>query len=107
MSELKIASLQSAQIFDEQKFTKQVLFSTERSIGIVLNFLHGQELPPHPHPGREVVITVLQGSGSGRLGKKTFTFSEQDTFHCTGEEELSITNSGSKPLSIYVLLYKV
>lgn len=107
MNELKLASLQSAQTFDEQKFTKQVLFSTERSIGIVFNFLPGQELPPHPHPGREVVITVLQGSGSGRLGEKSFTFSEQDTFHCTGEEELSITNSGEKPLSIYVLLYKV
>lgn len=104
---MKITSLKEAQVFDEKRFTRQVVFRTENTTAIVLNLLPDQELPPHRHPGQDVLIQVLQGSGTGKLGEATFTFSEQDAIHCSGEEELHLRNSGDAPLSLYVILNKI
>lgn len=104
---MKIASLKEAQVFDEERFTRQVVFRTENTTAILLNFLPGQELPPHRHPGQDVLIQVLRGYGTGKLGEAPFTFSEQDAIHCSGEEELYLRNSGDKPLSLFVILNKI
>lgn len=104
---MKVISLKEAQVFDEKRFTRQVVFRTESTTAILLNFLPEQELPPHRHPGQDVLIQVLRGSGTGKLGETSFTFSEQDAVHCSGEEELHLRNSGDEPLSLFVVLNKI
>ncbi|QKG84252.1 cupin domain-containing protein [Kroppenstedtia pulmonis] len=103
---MEVISLNEKQVFHEKHFTKQLLFKTKNNQSFILNFMSNQELPPHRHPGQDVFILVLDGKGTGKIGEKTITFSKSDTFHCSGEESLSILNSGDEALSLYVILSK-
>lgn len=103
---MQVISLSEKQAFHEKQFTKQLLFKTKNNQSFILNFMPNQELPPHRHPGQDVFILVLEGKGTGKIGEKTIAFSQSDTFHCSGEDSLSILNSSDEALSLYVVLSK-
>jgi quercetin dioxygenase-like cupin family protein len=94
------------QEFNEDKFTKRVIFNEGGSTAFVLNFMPGQELAPHKHPGSEVYLFVVTGSGKVMIDGKETEVKAQDIIHSGGDGLLSFTNSGSEPASLYVVLSK-
>lgn len=101
------ANLKTYIEFNEERFTKKVIFNTGDTTAFVLNFLPGQQLPPHKHPGAEVYLLVVSGNGTFLIDGAQKSAEEFDVIHVSNEEELSFKNNGDKPASIYVVLSKV
>lgn len=100
-------SIKTYQEFNEERFTKRVIYKKGETTAFVLNFLPGQQLPTHKHPGTEVYLYVVTGSGTFIIDNTEVVVSEQDLVHASGEEELAFNNSGTEPVSLYVVLSKV
>jgi len=93
--------------YGEEKFTKRIIYKKGETTAFVLNFLPGQQLPMHKHPGTEVYIYVVCGNGTIIIDGKETEVSEADLIHVTSEEEMSFNNSGKEPVSLYVVLSKI
>ncbi|WP_059172799.1 cupin domain-containing protein [Bacillus sp. FJAT-27445] len=100
-------SLSAYMEYNSEKFTKRVVFKKGESTAFVLNFTPGQQLPPHKHPGTEVFLLVLGGSGTFMIDGEELQTAANDVVHCSGEETLAFANNGSEPVSLYVVLTKV
>lgn len=100
-------SLKAYQEYSEERFTKRVIYKKGESTAFVLNFLPGQQLPSHKHPGTEVYLYVVNGSGTFIIDGKETEVSEADLVHVGGEEEMAFNNNGNEPVSLYVVLSKV
>jgi quercetin dioxygenase-like cupin family protein len=100
-------SIKTYQEFNEDKFTKRVIFNNGHSTAFVLNFLPGQKLPAHKHPGAEVYLFVVSGNGTIIIDGKETEVTQTDVIHTSDEEELSFANSSSDRVSLYVVLNKL
>ncbi|WP_210364402.1 cupin domain-containing protein [Bacillus sp. REN3] len=100
-------SLQDYQEFSEERFTKRIVFKKGDSTVFLLNFMPGQELPAHKHPGTEVYILTLQGEGTFTIGGAEVKASANEAVHCAGSEELAYKNTGNDPVTLYVALNKI
>ena len=99
--------LQSVKEYLEDKFTKRILFKSGGSVVFVLNFMPGQELPSHQHPGASVFILVLDGSGTVTVNGEDTHLVKDDVISCEGDEHFSFKNTGNTPTSLYVVLSKI
>jgi quercetin dioxygenase-like cupin family protein len=93
--------------YSEERFTKRVIYKKGETTAFVLNFLPGQELPVHKHPGTEVYLFVITGSGTFNIDGRESEVTEADLVHVSDNEGLGFKNSGSEPASIYVVLSKI
>ena len=93
--------------YSEEKFTKRIIYKKGETTAFVLNFLPGQQLPIHKHPGTEVYLYVVTGNGTIVIDGKESEVSEADLIHVSSEEEMSFNNSGKEPVSLYVVLSKI
>lgn len=93
--------------YSEEKFTKRIIYKKGESTAFVLNFLPGQQLPTHKHPGTEVYIYVVAGIGTISIDGKETGVSEADLIHVSSDEEMSFNNTGKEPVSLYVVLSRV
>ena len=100
-------SIKEAQEFSEKQFTKRIIFREGGSTVFVLNFLPGQQLPTHKHPGSEVFLMVIQGNGTLTIDGVAHEIEEKDIIHSGGDEEFAFTNSSDEPVSLYVMLNKI
>lgn len=100
-------SLASLQEYQEGRFTKRIAFQKGESVVFVLNFLPGQQLPAHQHPGTDVYLLGLTGDGTVTVDGVESKLAKGEIVHLAGEEMFSYTNSGSEPSSLYVILTKV
>ncbi|CAM3842317.1 cupin domain-containing protein [Mesobacillus thioparans] len=100
-------TLKQYQEFSEEQFTKRVVFKKGDSTVFLLNFMPGQELPKHTHPGTEVFILTMQGEGTFTVDGEEVTAAANETVHLSGSEELSYKNTGSDPVTLYVMLNKI
>lgn len=100
-------SVETFKEYSEERFTKRVIFNDGGSTVFILNFLPGQKLPPHKHPGTEVYLLVLDGSGAFTIDETQTEVTKNDAIHCSGEENLAFENTGNEPVSLYVMLNKV
>lgn len=89
--------------YREDRFTKRVLHQGDQLV-FVLNFLPGQELPAHRHPGAEVSILVLEGEGQVLADDVAVEVGKGDALQLSGEENFLFRNTGDKPASLYVVL---
>ncbi|PZD97582.1 cupin domain-containing protein [Paenibacillus sambharensis] len=96
----------AAQEFSTERFTKRVLFQKGGSVVFILNFMPGQSLPVHAHPGTEVFITVLEGSGTMQVDGQDTAVEQGDIVHCGGQEQFAFTNSSQANVSLHVVLTK-
>ncbi|MEH6993425.1 cupin domain-containing protein [Neobacillus drentensis] len=67
----------------------------------------GQQLPVHKHPGTEVYLYVVTGTGTFIIDGQEAPVLEADLVQVGGDEELAFNNNGSEPVSLYVVLSKV
>ncbi|MBB6444157.1 cupin domain-containing protein [Bacillus benzoevorans] len=93
--------------YSEEKFTKRVIFKEGDSAVFVLNFAPQQALPAHKHPGANVYLLVVAGSGTFTIDKKEIKVQKNDVVLCTAEEEMAFLNDGQENTSLYVLLNKI
>jgi quercetin dioxygenase-like cupin family protein len=100
-------SLTAFQEYSEERFTKKVIYKKGETTAFVLNFLPGQQLPSHKHPGTEVYLYVVNGSGTFIIDRKELEVSEGDLVHVDGDEDMAFNNNGTDPVSLYVVLSKV
>jgi quercetin dioxygenase-like cupin family protein len=100
-------TLSKFQEFSEERFTKRIVFKKGDSTVFLLNFLPGQELPPHAHPGSEVFIQVMQGEGTFIVDDAEERLSQNEVIHCRDQEKLAFKNTGNEPVSLYVMLSKI
>lgn len=104
---MEIQSIEKYQEYGHEKFTKRVIFTNNDSTAFVLNFLPEQSLPAHKHPGAEVYLFVLTGSGTIIIDGDEREVSGGEIIHTSDQEELAFTNNGSEPVSLYVVLNKL
>lgn len=100
-------SIAAAQEFNDKQFTKRILFREEESTVFVLNFMPGQQLPAHKHPGTSVYLMVLQGSGTLTIDGVPAEVNEKDVILAGGEEEFAFINNGNVNTTLYVMLNKI
>lgn len=100
-------SVKSYMEYSEERFTKRIVYKKGETTAFVLNFLPGQLLPTHKHPGTEVYIFVVTGTGTIVIDGKETEVSEADLIHVNSEEEMSFNNNGNEPVSLYVVLSKI
>ncbi|CAH2713649.1 hypothetical protein BACCIP111895_00785 [Neobacillus rhizosphaerae] len=93
--------------YSEERFTKRIIYKKGETTAFVLNFLPGQELPTHKHPGTEVYLYVVSGSGTIIINGTDTEASEADLIHVNRDDEMAFKNSGSEPVSLYVVLSKI
>ena len=100
-------ALSDSMVYQEERFTKKILFQKGDSVAFVLNFLPGQQLPSHTHPGAEVYIQALKGNGTIQVNESEYELFEGEIIHLSGEETFSYRNSGDHPSSLHVVLCKI
>jgi len=100
-------TLSHYQEFSEERFTKRIVFKKGDSTVFLLNFLPGQELPPHAHPGSEVFIQMMQGEGTFNVDGEDIVVQQNEVVHCRDQEKMAFKNTGSEPVSLYVMLSKI
>jgi quercetin dioxygenase-like cupin family protein len=99
--------IQAFKEYNSVKFTKRVVFKNGESVAFILNFMPGQELPPHKHPETAVYILVLEGNGTVTVNEEQTSLVKDDLISCDGNEQFSFKNTGSEPTSLYVVLSKI
>ncbi|CAM3868829.1 cupin domain-containing protein [Alkalicoccus chagannorensis] len=104
---MKIKSLRDYAAFSEKTFKKQVLSKNEETVVFRLNFLPGQVLPQHNHPGARVYLLVLEGTGMMQLDEQQQQLTEDDVVDFDGNALFGFTNTGTGKASLYVVLTKM
>jgi quercetin dioxygenase-like cupin family protein len=104
---MEVQSLRNYQEFSEERFTKRIIFKKGDSTAFVLNFMPGQALPSHTHPGTEVYIMTAQGKGVFTIDGQEVNVMKNDVIHCGGLEQLAFKNDGAENVSLYVVLNKI
>ncbi|WP_342437337.1 cupin domain-containing protein [Paenibacillus sp. FSL L8-0436] len=93
--------------YQEERFTKKILFQKGDSVMFMLNFMPGQQLPAHKHPGADVFILALKGNGIINVNDVEQDLAEGDVIHLAGDESFSYRNNGHQPASLHVVISKV
>ncbi|WP_026574378.1 cupin domain-containing protein [Bacillus sp. UNC438CL73TsuS30] len=92
--------------YSEERFTKRVIYKKGETTAFVLNFLPGQGLPVHKHPGTEVYLYVVTGAGTLVINGVETDVTEADLIHVSSDEEMSFKNNENEPVSLHVVLSK-
>jgi len=93
--------------YQDERFTKKVLFQKGESVVFVLNFMPEQTLPTHKHPGTDVYILGLKGNGTMTVDGEDVALNEGEVIHISGDEAFAYKNDSSAPSSLHVVLCKV
>lgn len=101
---MKIEKLSEKIVYNEEKFTKRVLFNENRVLNFVLNFKPGQGVPPHNHEQSDLIVQVLVGDGELGVDGNLHKIAQGDVIHCKGTEVFSLKNTGDKDMSCFVIL---
>lgn len=84
-----------------------MIFKKEESTAFVLNFMPGQALPSHKHPGTGLYLLVLQGGGTLTVDGTDTALNKGDVIFCDGDETFSFKNTTGEQTSCYVMLNKI
>ncbi|WP_379163847.1 cupin domain-containing protein [Paenibacillus sp. sgz5001063] len=93
--------------YQDERFTKKILFQKGESLVFILNFMPGQQLPVHKHPGSDVYILALKGDGTIQVNDLDYPFTEGETLHIAGDESFAYKNTSVQPASLHVVLSKI
>lgn len=101
---MKLEKIAERIVYNDQTFTKRLLFNEEKVLNFVLNFRPGQELPPHTHESSDLILHVLTGQGTLKVEGETYAVETGDVIHTKGEEMFQLINDGDEDLSVFVVL---
>lgn len=92
--------------FSEERFTKVDFVKNRRSNGFVLNFLPGQEMKAHHHPGKDLFLLMLEGTGTVTVDDEAIVMVAGDVLYCESEEKIGFINTSDANVSIYGAMTK-
>jgi quercetin dioxygenase-like cupin family protein len=92
--------------YSNDRFTKRVMFKEDRTAVFILNFKPGQLLPAHKHPGANLQLLVLAGSGTFTIDGKDIHVEKNDVIFINGEAEVAFVNDGDENVSLYATLHR-
>ena len=101
---MKLEKISEKIIYSDEKLTKRIIFDESRVLNFVLNFRPGQGVPPHNHEQSDLIIHVLIGQGEMSVDNNMHKITQGDVIHCKGTEVFSLTNTGDKDMSCFVIL---
>lgn len=101
---MRIERLADKMVYMDNTLTKRILYNEKRVLNFVLNFRPGQGVPPHNHEDSDLIMLVITGEGEMNVDGAVHKVSEGDVIYCTGNEVFSITNTGQRDMSCFVVL---
>jgi quercetin dioxygenase-like cupin family protein len=102
---MKRSTLASFQNYQEKGFSKINLYKDGNTNIFTLNFLPGQYMPEHYHPGAQLIFHVLAGTGVFIVDGEEHEVTKDDILHVLGTEEVGFLNTGEDSAAIYVSLF--
>lgn len=93
--------------FDEKRFTKVDMIKRRHSVAFMLNFLPEQQMKSHNHPGRELYLHIISGTGTLLIDGEEVPVQEGDVLYCEPEEQIGFNNASEGKVSIYVTMTKI
>ncbi|MBX0324635.1 cupin domain-containing protein [Halomicroarcula sp. F13] len=88
MSGVGAAGLERVSLSDLDASGRAQLFEGEPKT-VRLTLSAGEEVPPHQHPGRDIVFHLLDGEVDLTLGETTLSLSASDVARFDGEQDIS------------------
>lgn len=87
---MEIKNINDAIVFNDNTFTKRILFADREALCFVLNFKKGQTLPVHKHEKSVVVFSVLSGSGEIKINDEVRKITRGSVVLARGEDDFSV-----------------
>ena len=106
MLSMELHQLDEFKQFSEDRFTKVDFVKNRRSNGFILNFLPGQEMKAHHHPGKDLFLHMLDGTGTVTVDDEPFVLHAGDVLYCEADEKIGFVNTGDANVSIYGAMTK-
>ncbi|MBY7738123.1 cupin domain-containing protein [Paenibacillus sp. P2(2022)] len=103
---MKKSNLIQFQEYKEAAFTKRIVHKEADNVIFILNFTPNAELPTHNHPGANVYLLVLEGSGTVTVNGEETEVVQGDMIHITGDEHFSYRGGAGANSSLHVVLTK-
>lgn len=100
--------LNSLEGFDPEQYVFHGVYKGERSEGVLLNLLPGQEIPERPHDRFEITVLPLAGEATMRVNRRKEVSLETGTLYYEGPGSvISIKNAGETPFQALITLIRV
>lgn len=100
---MDIKNISDSITFNDQNFTKRILFADKQTLSFALNLKAGQALPTHKHENSTVVINVLSGSGEIKINNEVEKIEKGTVAMAKGEDDFAIPNV-TEDMSIFVTI---
>lgn len=101
---MQMTTLADAPAFDTERFVAAPLLDGSQSNVRVIRLSPGQVLPPHTHSSSDLMIYIVEGSGSLDTDGGTVTFVAGSLAYFRGDEELRLANNGATGLTALAFL---
>jgi quercetin dioxygenase-like cupin family protein len=99
-----MTTLAGAPDFDTERFVAAPLLDGSQSNVRVIRLSPGQVLPPHTHSSSDLMIYIVEGSGSLATDDATVAFVAGSLAYFRGDEELRLANHGTTGLTALAFL---
>ncbi|MDP4093611.1 MAG: cupin domain-containing protein [Bacillota bacterium] len=76
--------------FNQDSFTKRILYVDKNVLSFVLNFKPGQTLPVHKHENSTVAVNVLSGNGQIKINQEVADIQAGSFICAEGQDEFSV-----------------
>ncbi|WP_424237746.1 cupin domain-containing protein [Bhargavaea ginsengi] len=100
-------AIKAFQQFDDNRFTKVDFMKNENSTAFTLNFLPGQSMKAHSHPGKELYLVVTEGSGTFTVDGEEVMATRGDVLFCDEKEMIGFENNGDNRTTLFGTLTKI
>lgn len=100
-------ALKAFQQFGDHRFTKVDFMKNEHSTAFTLNFLPGQAMKAHSHPGKELYLVVIEGSGTFTVDGEEVMATRGAVLFCGEQEMIGFENNGDNRTTLFGTLTKI
>ncbi len=101
---VKMTTLDDAPAYDSERFVAAPLLDGRQSNVRVIRLSPGQTLPPHTHSTSDLMIYIVEGSGTLTVDGDTVAFAVGSLAYFRGDEELRLSNTGTSGLTALAFL---
>lgn len=101
---MRMITLADAPDYDSERFVAAPLLDGSQSTVRVIRLSPGQTLPPHNHSTSDLMIYIVEGSGTLVTDGHAVAFVTGSLAYFHGDEELRLSNTGSSGLTALAFL---
>ncbi len=101
---MQIARLSDAPDFDEERLVAHRLLEADHCNVRFIRLSPGQAIPPHAHKGSDCMLLAFEGSGQITTPDGEVPFEAGSMAHITGDEPLSVRNTGDTGMTLFAVL---